>query len=321
MIDLCYNNDKRVLKYAKEKPKEFIFSMVAAAYGQKAFNEGWFEGAAEKFMVGLEQFPQNLICITGLIDAFTRCQKFDDKTAEICYRLYEMALKDYPDEYQIGSWLATRFIEKQQFELAYKVIEKTITIHRNVKPEDLNMRADMLCLKSEIILSNPKMNVPINRDWVITKVIEAEIALKEAIKLKPDLLLSEEIRKVIEGVATFLGRERRESMPLYKLSDLKLYKHSMLKTEPHPDMLSVSFHFSKPVRAAAIKSCNPHGSGIRLMAWLYDSETPNLNPLNGRIIFRHGRYEVVTNKNPNDPVGELWISYPPAKIETIREYD
>ncbi|MEO0091468.1 MAG: hypothetical protein ABIK61_01990 [candidate division WOR-3 bacterium] len=110
-------------------------------------------------------------------------------------------------------------------------------------------------------------------------------------------------------------------MPLYKLNDLKLYKHSIIRAEPHPDMLSVSFHFSRPLKTAAIKSCNPHGNGIRLMAWLYDLETPNLYPLNGRVVFRCGRYEMVTDKNPNDPIGEVWISYPPARVEKIREYD
>jgi len=208
-IDLCYNGDKRVLKYAKEKPKEFIFSLVAAAYGQKAFNESRFEEAANKFMDGIEQFPQNLMCITGFIDALTRCQKFTDKTAEICYQLYEMSLTYYPDEYKIGCWLAYRLIEKQQFELAYKVIEKAITIHRNVKSEDLNMQADMLCLKAAAILSNPKMDDPQNYDWVRVKVSEAEIALNEALKLNPDLLLSEEVRKAYEGIKFFLNQERR----------------------------------------------------------------------------------------------------------------
>jgi len=110
-------------------------------------------------------------------------------------------------------------------------------------------------------------------------------------------------------------------MPLYKLKDLMLYKHSMLRVEPHPDMLAVSFPFSKVVRIAAIKTCNPHGSGIRLMAWLYNSETPNLEPLSDRVVFRHGRYEAITDKNPNDPIGEVWITYPPAMVEKVREYD
>lgn len=110
-------------------------------------------------------------------------------------------------------------------------------------------------------------------------------------------------------------------MPLYTLNDLELYTHSDLKLEPHPDMLKVSFFFSKPLKTAFIKTCNPYGSGIRLMAWLYDSVTPNFNPLSGRVVFRNGRYEAVTDKNPNDPIGEVWITYPPAMVEKVREYD
>ncbi|MEO0091467.1 MAG: hypothetical protein ABIK61_01985 [candidate division WOR-3 bacterium] len=124
--------------------------------------------------------------------------------------MYEKVLKDYPDEYQTGSWLATRFIEKQQFELAYKVIEKAIAIHRNVRPEDINIRADMLCLKAGAILSNPKMDDPINFYWTVNKVVEAKTALEEALKLKPALFLSEEIRKVMKCLETFLSLERSE---------------------------------------------------------------------------------------------------------------
>ncbi|MEO0091466.1 MAG: hypothetical protein ABIK61_01980 [candidate division WOR-3 bacterium] len=49
-IDLFYNSDKRVLKYAKERPKEFIFSLVSAAYGQKA-----------SMKVGLKELRRNFL--------------------------------------------------------------------------------------------------------------------------------------------------------------------------------------------------------------------------------------------------------------------
>lgn len=112
---------------------------------------------------------------------------------------------------------------------------------------------------------------------------------------------------------------------VYILSDLKIYVRENINMDKYKELLHVPFNSSIPLKSALVNSIKLWQGGVRLFAWLFDKENPNLefNPTKGLYVFdaKLGRY--VPGKiqhKPNDPVAEIWITSPPPKLDKYSEW-